>query len=612
MPVARIYTAATPFNDVELFDTTAAESNDLFYMAHWDHAPGKLQRFDHDNWLWSDLTFGPDIVAPSDLAVTVDDPEHDGGDWAPEEHSYKISGVSLDSNQESLPSAAVLAAENDLSYPANTNTLEWTADPIYSRYIIYKAENGIYGYIGGTTGNTFIDDNIFPDLSNTPQEQRNPFEDDGDDLGNRPGVVFLYEQRLGFARTRNNPNGMWLSQSSNYENMNISTPQKASDAISLRIVGRPGNYIQSVAPAKELLTLTVGSIYTIDGGNNGYLSPTPPPVVHPGPNRGTSKVPPIVLDDLAFTIQALGSKVKTVGFTYETEGYKGNDLTIWARHLFKNRTIVDWCFTEEPNSCFWFVFADGGMVCLTWLAEQALLGMTVIETDGLIESCCTVPEQGEHKVYLLVRRTINGVQKRYVERMASTEWEDKEDAIFLDSAVTYDGEPATGLSGLFHLEGRTVSALVDGNVVEGLVVENGRLEHILGGDDDNPRTFRKAHVGIPYDQLIETLPVPGTVQGYGSVTGRRQTTTKAVVDVVESKGFQVAAGPEREGLTTIYYDPIGEELDTWGAAAELYTGLLEANVEVNWSDGQSTVIIRQTLPLPLTVVGVYPDMDITE
>ena len=96
------------------------------------------------------------------------------------------------------------------------------------------------------------------------------------------------------------------------------------------------------------------------------------------------------------------------------------------------------------------------------------------------------------------------------------------------------------------------------------------------------------------------------------MSGRRQTTTKAVVDVVESKGFQVAAGPEREGLTTIYYDPIGEELDTWGAAAELYTGLLEANVEVNWSDGQSTVIIRQTLPLPLTVVGVYPDMDITE
>jgi hypothetical protein len=39
-----------------------------------------------------------------------------------------------------------------------------------------------------------------------------------------------------------------------------------------------------------------------------------------------------------------------------------------------------------------------------------------------------------------VRRTIGGSTKRYVERMESRNFTDLEDAFFVDSGLTYDGE----------------------------------------------------------------------------------------------------------------------------------------------------------------------------
>jgi hypothetical protein len=66
-----------------------------------------------------------------------------------------------------------------------------------SRYIVYKLDNGAYGYIGGTSGLSFIDDNITADLADTPQTARNPFSG----AGNYPRCATFAEQRLCFGGT---------------------------------------------------------------------------------------------------------------------------------------------------------------------------------------------------------------------------------------------------------------------------------------------------------------------------------------------------------------------------------------------------------------------------
>ena len=343
MGVARLYTATTPYNEEELFDISYEQSADVVYMAHWDHEPGKLSRYDHDDWRFTTLTLGPDLEQVAGLAITTNDVETDGGLWSPQVHRYKVAAISEATDQETLPCTAVAADTNDLSYAANTNVLNWTALTGAQRYVVYKEYNGIYGYIGGTEGTTFTDDNISPDLSDTPQLQRNPFSTPDD----CPGAVTFHEQRLVFARTRSRPNGVWTSQSANFENFNVSRPSKANDAISFAIVGRQVNFVQSLVPAKDLITLTVGAVYQVNGGNSDFMTPAAT-VPRLAVARGANNVRPLMIDEVVFYLQSRGSKVRTLGYTFEVDGYKGNDITVYARHFFNNLTIVDWCYCEEP------------------------------------------------------------------------------------------------------------------------------------------------------------------------------------------------------------------------------------------------------------------------
>ena len=76
---------------------------------------------------------------------------------------------------------------------------------------------------------------------------------------------------------------------------------------------------------------------------------------------------------------------------------------------------------------------------MTFLPEEQLLAWHQHHTDGFVESVCSIAEGQMDALYLLVRRTINGVTKRYVERMAARDIEDAEDAFFVDCGLTYDG-----------------------------------------------------------------------------------------------------------------------------------------------------------------------------
>jgi hypothetical protein len=72
--------------------------------------------------------------------------------------------------------------------------------------------------------------------------------------------------------------------------------------------------------------------------------------------------------------------------------------------------------------------------------EHSVLGWARHDFDGgTVESVCVVQEGSEDALYLIVKRTINGLVRRYVERMASRQLDDIVDATFLDSYKTYDG-----------------------------------------------------------------------------------------------------------------------------------------------------------------------------
>lgn len=602
MSVARIYRVASPYAGADLYDLDYDQSADTMYLAHINHAPTKLVQADSTDWAFSTITFAPTLAAPGGVAVTVTQPNTDapnsGASFYPKDATYAVSAIDDLTGQESRPSAGV-TANNDLNLVKNYNTITWSAVTGASRYRIYKAEvTGDYGYIGSTDQLSFRDDNIGPDYSDGPVQGETPFPTDQD----YPSTVAFYQQRLGWARTNNHPNAIYFSRSGEYENADISRPLKASDALSFAISGGRVNAINQLVSLKELLALTSDSICSVTGGQEDYLSPTN--IVTQRQNgRGSSRLNPLVVDSIVFYQTSVGNSIRSLGYEFQTDGFTSNDITIFSPHFFRGFSIVSWAYCAEPLSVIYAARDDGKLLAFTWQQEHQVWGWTLCTTDGFVESVCSISEFGEDRLYLVVRRIINGATRRFVERMASALINDIPSTCYMDAAVTYAFTPASkNLTNLDHLEGKTVVAIADGAVINGLVVTAGTITLAEAAST--------VTVGLPFTATIETLPLAIQSQQGGYTVAKPQQATKVVLRVNNSRGFLV--GPSVDLLD----EPRPRSNELIGSPPNAITGIVEATLRPkirsgDRSDTGVSIVIQSSDPLPLEVTEVFCDPKIS-
>lgn len=317
------------------------------------------------------------------------------------------------------------------------HVLTWTAPAGAWRYNIYKEQAGIFGYIGTSEVATFSDTNITPATSYTPPGEQTVFSAAGD----YPATVTYYQQRLAFANTINEPEKVWLSRTGQFTNFTSSQPVQSDDAIAFTMAGRQVNAVRHLIEVDTLLALTGAGEHIIQGDSDGVLRPTAINPKQQGYNGAAATPAPVVVSNSILFVQARGGIIRDLRYENDAGSYTGRDLTVFAPHLFEGYSIVAWAYQQVPHSIVWVVRSDGVLLGLTYLREHEVWGWHRHDTgDGdVVEDVCVVPEDGEDAVYLLVKRTIDGAQKRYVERMASRRVADIADAVFLDSALRYDG-----------------------------------------------------------------------------------------------------------------------------------------------------------------------------
>ncbi|UXC93129.1 hypothetical protein EGM87_22805 [Sphingobium sp. RSMS] len=602
MGVSRVFRAGTPYNGVELSEIDVEQQADTMYLAHIDHPVTKLARSAHDSWTFSTVSFGPKIAPPTDVTIDVHmpnvDSENGGNAYFPQNARYCVTSVDVD-GFESQRSDGNITAYNDLSLKRNYNFIEWTAAAGAVSYKVYKASNSsFYGYIGSTDVTEFVDDNIGPDLSTAPPEAYNPFGGAGD----YPSTVTFFEQRLFLGRTRNSPNAIWGSRSAEFENFDQSIPLRADDSIALAANAGRVNAINQLVATTSLLALTSDSLFNVESGSDGgYLTATPPATVRRQIGRGSSRLNPLVVDNVVFYAPSVGSGVRSLNYKFEMDGLTSDDVSIFSPHFFEDLSIVSWCYAQEPRSLIWAVRSDGKLLAFTWEQAQQVWGWTLCETDGFVLSCCSIPENGEDRVYLTVRRAIDGVEHTFIERMASTRWEAVEDCCYLDCAVSFSyDEPRAIFRNLWHLEGREVWGLVDGFVVKGLTVTNGTVTL-----PSSAGSARKATFGLPYDVDIQTMPVMFSAGG-GSNAARKQQPGELVLHLKDSRNVLAGAGREDGAQPLQLFEIKSRGDEPWGVVDSLKNGkyLMDSP---NVVSGQASVYVKQTDPLPLTLLGVFLD-----
>lgn len=599
MGVFRHYKTGSPFNAEELFDMDFEQAATSIFFAHLNHKPTELVRGGHTDWSFADVTFGPTIAAPAGVSATATNPNVDAGNsgdaYFPRSASYVVAAIDDETGQVSLPSAPD-SCVNDLSLKRNYNTITWSAVAGADRYFVYKANlDGGYGWIGETTSLQFTDDNITPDLTDGPRVGRDPFQDPGD----YPSTIWFDEQRMGLGRTINNPNAMYFSRSADLKNMDISRPLVEDDAITIRLVATKVNAINQVVPLGGLLVFGSNGLFKVEGSNADYLTATPPPRQKKQNGRGASRLEPVVIDDVAFYTPAIGDDVRAANYTFEIDGYKSDNMSIFSPHFFEGFDIVSWAFAEDPISVVWAVRNDGKLLAFTWEREHDVWGWTLCETQGRYLDVCVIPEVvpgtsiAEHRVYFIVEREINGVRRRFVERMASAKWEDQLDCCYLDCAVSFEYEDPVEEVFVPHLIGATVDVLHDGNAM---------LDRVVPADGWLPLATpsRKIHVGLQFVSLIETLPLEVPAPDGGRASGKTKTVGKAVLRVVKSRGMRAGRkASDLKPLKTRRNEPLGQPKNLLTGD---YTFDMAPVVSL-----EATVLVEQRNPLPMTVTAIFMD-----
>ena len=418
---------------------------------------------------------------------------------------------------------------------------------------------------------------------------------------NYPSVVTFFEQRLVFAATNNNPQTLWFSKSADYLNFHTGTAD--DDALIYTIASNKVNAIRYLSATRILNIGTSGGEYVLTTTNGGPITPTQT-VIRKYSNYGCIDSEVVQVADVTLFAQRGARKVREFRYIGEVDvaGYAAPDITILSEHLTEGG-IKEFAYQQEPESIIWSRRGDGTLLGLTYRREEEIvawhkhiIGGAFGSGQAKVESIITLPtDSGEDELYMIVKRTINGVTKQYVEVMKTFDFgSDTTAAFFVDSGLVYSGSATTTLSGLYHLEGEELSILANGATHADKTVS--------GGGVTLDFSATTGAVGFGYTSEMQTLRLES-----GSQDGTSQGKPKRIHDITvrfhETVGAEV--GSNSEIADRIFFRDSSMNMDE---AVPLFTGDKEIEFEGGFSDGDR-IYVRQSQPLPMTVLALYPRMN---
>ena len=578
------YEIASPYEELDLFSVHFVQSGDVVTLTHRRYAPRELRRTGATAWALTTISFAATLAPPATPAAVATPKATDPG--TPSSISYVITALST--NGDESVASAVASCSNNLFDSGAYNSVSWAAVTGAERYYVYKFSNGLYGYIGQTETLGFVDDNIAPNLTRTPPKYDNPFAS----AGNYPRAVGYFEQRRFFGGTDNDPATIWATRSGTESNLSYSIPVRDDDRIKFRVAARERNTIRHIVPLTDLALLTEAAEWRVAPSGADVLTPISPQV-RAQSFIGANDAQPVIVNANVIFAAARGGHVREMAYSFQAQGFLTGDLSLRAPHLFDGYQIVDTAYAKSPIPIVWFVSSNGNLLGLTYVPEQEVGAWHRHDTDGAFESACAVAEGDEDRLYVVVKRTIAGQTKRYIERMASRRITAQADAFFVDAGVTYDGAAATTISGLSHLEGKTVSVLADGAVH--------RQKQVINGAITLDQAASKIQIGLPITADIRLLPISFDAAGYGQ--GRVKNVNAVWLRVVQSGGIK--AGPSYDKLT----EAKTRTNEDYGSPTRLVTKEIKIAITPDWTDG-GQACVRQSDPLPLTITSFTTEYSI--
>lgn len=645
--VARVYTLASPYSIADLTDSATGccklsytQSDDTFYLCVPGYAVRKLVRSSAASWAFStlDQVGGPFETVDPDQTVTVYASAATGSVTLTASAStfastdvgrlFLLEIKSADANGawetgKAITLGAIVrsqghyyectdAGTTGTIVPSHTEgarydgadtsaTVQWTYR--HSGYGWAK----ITAYTSATEVTATVQSRI-PDMAvGSGNATTNwAFGSWGGTEGHPEHVAFFRERLWFFRGTR-----AWGSVPSDFENFSERDAGVVADdsAIAIDIRSGMADEIQWVMPSSDLLIGTqsgefsVGEISTSDPLGPGNIAALA------GPGYGSRRVRPAKINDSIMYVQNAGRTLRELRFALETDGYQSADRTAFAEHIARGQ-INQMAYAKEPQSILWSCCANGDLIGMSFQREHNLLawhkhplGGSFNSGEAFARSVAVIPspEGNRDETYVVVKRTINGATKYYLEYITA-DWEpeedDLEDMFYVDAGLSYDSSSATTIRGLDHLEGQTVNVLADGHDVGTKTVSGYQITLSTAAS--------VVQVGLSYTATLQSMNLarPGFVTRFAKAFVHFYGTLGAAF------GSLVRKNGREEGSTQARTINFTNASTVISAPTPAFSGIkmtegTGTGTEVHWT-------IEHNRPTACAVLGVISEMAQTE
>jgi hypothetical protein len=391
-----------------------------------------------------------------------------------------------------------------------------------------------------------------------------------------PKSLCFYEGRMIIGPTVYQPQTVWGSKVGVPLDFKEGSLDDRSFAFTLAC--RSGNMIQWLASEnRELIAGTLAGPVRIVGGQDNPISPT-----NVKTDQATSHscfwYQPLEVDNHLIYQQRSQQKLRALIYSWQDNVYKASDITRGAEHITESG-IQDYCYQDEPDQILWVVRVDGTLVGFTYDREDNIYAWHEHPTNGYVESCACVhsPTGKRDDVYLVVRRTINGVVTKCIEIMTP-------DAQ-TDCSVIHTPVWANIAYNFTHLPNTEIQVKLDTGEYVGTKTVG------AGGTFALTTARLWCDGGLAYTSTAKSLP-PEFVLAGGSTRGKKKRWVTAGVDLLEAVNVTI------DGITV-----------TPGTFLVPYTGWQDI-IDVGW-DRRKTPTIVQSLPYRLNILGIGGDIEIS-
>lgn len=440
----RVATVDAPWTADQLGQITWTQSADTLLICHPDTAPRKLTRGGADTWTLDGWRY-------------VDEGE------ATRQPFYRFAAPDITMRPSGTGGLITITASGPVFVPAHEG----------ARLRLGRKQVLITGVLSATQVQASVKETLTSTAATAAWDEQ-AFSA----VRGWPVSAAFHQDRLVIGGSRDLPNRLWLSRSSDLWNFDLGTGQD-DEAIEFGILSDQVNAIRAVFSGRHLQVFTSGAEWMVTG------DPMTPQSLqlHRQTRVGSPTdrtVMPRDIDGATLFVSRDGHEIREFLYTDTEQAYQANDLALLARHLVHAPRDQDF---DKRRRLLLVVMDDGTLGALTVYRAEQVSAWTRLETDGLVRSVAVVGDA----VYLLIDRAGHWGIERF------------EDDLNLDAALIGDNTtPTATWAGLDHLEGRAVAVVADGIVRPGATVLLGRVTL------DPPA--RHVAIGLPFTHRIEPLP----------------------------------------------------------------------------------------------------------